>query len=293
MKIRKVIREDLPETNSSSSHSVVICMEPGGSNLNREEWGLKIDEDTQTLYIPKFYGFGRRFFCSNSVLVKLQYFSCFFISGLFKNKISMSKAMHKFELALKDILGINHVVFEEAADVWTQIHDGDISDEDINYYEFPSIDWQSYYDIKEEILESPETIKNFLLNPNSWLYGGDDSDDFISSRYSSTQKQPSPIGYFSADLLGIGRVDVEITALSDLHSELYSVFSEFCCDIGGNFIMHGDKNDNDSTHDCVYNDYDNQSQYLIYTNWRSKSTNSIEIKVPVRLTLYDNNWLSI
>ena len=287
MRIKRVIREDLPETNSSSSHSVVISMN-SEHNLDRRDWGLKIDENTQTLYIPTFSGFGREFFCSNSVLVKLQYLSCFFISGTFKKKVSMSKMMHRFEVVLKDILGVKNIVFEEAVDIWTRMKSGDIPKEDSIYYDFPEIDWQSR-DLKEEILETPETLKNFLLNPDSWVYGGDDSESKFSSKFSATQKQPETIGYYSADLQGIGRVDVEITPLSDIGWELSSVFTNFYCNVYGYFSMTGDKKNIDYTTLLEYNGYDDESRSLIFSNYKTHS----RISIPLNLTIYDTKWLSI
>ena len=125
IRIKRVIREDLPETNSSSSHSVVISMNTE-NNLKRGDWNLNIDENL-ILHIPPFLGFGREFFSSNDVLFKLQYLSCYFITGLYTNRTLMGKLIHKFELALKDILGVEHVVFEEVSSVWKGIQDKTIS----------------------------------------------------------------------------------------------------------------------------------------------------------------------
>lgn len=204
--IKKVVREDLPETNSSSSHSVVISMKTE-NNLKREDWNLNIDENL-ILHIPSFIDFGREFFSSNDVLFKLQYLSCFFITGSYRNKILMSKLIHKFEITLKDILGIKGISFDNAVDVWRAIHNSELP-EDMDL-EFPIIDWQSK-DLRYEILESPETIKNFLLNPDSWVYGGDDGDIFDLRRFPNTVLQSTVIGVISVDLVGIGIVDIELT----------------------------------------------------------------------------------
>ena len=206
IRIKRVIREDLPETNSSSSHSVVISMNTE-NNLKRGDWNLNIDENL-ILHIPPFLGFGREFFSSNDVLFKLQYLSCYFITGLYTNRTLMGKLIHKFELALRDILGIKGILFDEAVDVWRAMHNSELT-EDMEI-EFPLIDWQSR-DLRYEILESPETIKNFLLNPDSWIYGGDDGDIFDCRKYPNTILQPTVIGIISVDLVGIGIVDIELT----------------------------------------------------------------------------------
>lgn len=207
--IKKVIRKNLPETNSSSSHSVVISMDSGGI-LKKEEWNLDID-DKGILHIPSFTDFGREFFRTNSVLIKLQYLSCHYIWGLYKNRGVFSKRVHKFKTVLKDILGINGIIFEDYVNYCKDLTEGRIESGDENYYEFPTVDHNSQ-DIFDEITESEETIKNFLLNKNTWLYGGSDECRENKKVYINTELESPIIGCFSADLGGdIGRVDVEVT----------------------------------------------------------------------------------
>ena len=289
MKIKRVIREDLPETNSSSSHSVVISMK-SEENLDMSKWGLNIDENTQILYIPTFFGFGREFFCSNSTLVKLQYLSCYFIRGPLEKKVFISKQIYKFKEVLKDILGIKRVVFEEAIDFWKRLNEGNIDEEVIGYYEFPTIDWQSL-DLKSEILESKETIKNFLLNPNSWIYGGDDCDDAFSSRYSDTQITPEVIGYYSVELNGIGRVDIEVTQLSDIEHELYRVLLNFYCKEDGKFLVSGDDYKVNLKTVYEYIGFDRETFSVIFGN--NKTDESIKIHIPLKFTIYDISRFSI
>ena len=223
--IKKVIRRDLPETNSSSSHSVVISLDKSGI-MNKEEWNLDID-DNGILHIPVFSCFGREFFSTNTVLGKLQYLSCIYINSYYKDRARFGKQTHKFVSVIKGILGIKGVVFEEAAEFYKDLKEGVIGPEDREYYEFPSIDHQSH-DIFPEIIESEETIKNFLLNRNSWLYGGSDEVREDPRVYAATEIFNDPIACISAELGGdIGRVDVEITPeLRDLRDEL-KFFSNF------------------------------------------------------------------
>lgn len=217
--IKKIIRRDLPETNSSSSHSVVISMDPSGI-LGRDEWDLNIDE-SGILHVPVFSSFGREFFCTNSVLGKLEYLSCAYIRAYYKDRAQFGKQVHKFTSAIKGILGIKGVVFEEATKFYRDLKDGAIEEEDTVYYEFPSIDHQSQ-DIIPEMIESEETIKNFLLNRNSWLYGGSDEVREDPKVYASTEILCPPIACISSELGGdIGRVDVEVTAdFRELRREL-------------------------------------------------------------------------
>ena len=293
-KIKRVRRENLPETNSSSSHSVVISMK-SENNLPKEDWDLDIDDDL-VLHIPRFRDFGRSFFCSNSVLIKLQYLSGFFISGLYRNKVGISKLIHKFELALRDILGIKKIVFEDAAEVWTKIHTKEISKNDSYYYEFPTIDWQSR-DLEYEILESPETIKNFLLNPESWLYGGDDSCGYPPKLFKDTKKLPEPIGITSVNLAGIGRVDIEILPNPgyDLNSSIgdsiqetlrYFVYDqstkEFVIYEGEYFSGMNDENLlSFSTVDENFN--------VVFSNMKG----TVKLLIPEKLSIYDISTFSI
>jgi len=295
MRQKKVIRIDLPETNSSSSHSVVISMD-SEKNLNIKDSGLKIDENTKTLYIPQFSDFGREMFYSNSTLIKLEYLSCFFVRGCLAKRVTIGKQIHKFELALKDILGVEHIVFEEVSSIWKGIQEKTISKEDSFYYDFPSIDWQSLI-LEDEILESPETIKNFLLNPNSWVYGGDDCDDQYSDIFGDTKQLPGAIGYFSADLPGIGRVDIEISADFDkLTSDITRLFEQFVF-LNGKFFSISDIDLPTKNTYFELLTFKISSRCLYYGTFNFHGDKDYQEKppylVPLKLTLYnDLSWTS-
>lgn len=120
--------------------------------------------------------------------------------------------MTKFRSVIKDILGINinKVVIDDFVSFWKEVKEGIIEKDDQPYYEYPEVDHESL-DIFEEILETEETIKNFILNKNTWIYGGDDGFRGDPHLYIDTEILPTIIGCFSIDFGGdIGRVDVEI-----------------------------------------------------------------------------------
>jgi hypothetical protein len=194
--------------------------------VDKSEWDLKIDENG-TLIIPTFNCFGRELFKTNSVLTKLQYLSCYYICGLYENRVAFSKKVHKFKNVIKDILGIKKIIFEDYVDYWKGRDSGDITGEEESYYEYPFVDHESF-DIFKEITENESTLKNFLLNKHTWLYGGDDSGRGVTKFYLDTELPPTLIGCFSANFGGdIGRVDVEITEnLEDLNKEL-SFFTSY------------------------------------------------------------------
>jgi len=200
--IKEVARLGLPETNSSSSHSVVISMD-SKTLVPKEEWELDIDENL-ILRVPRFNSFGRHYFKSNRIITKIQYLSCYFLSGTYLNLPTFRKKAHKFTQVIKDILGVKGVIFETIRE-WI-----DITSERFWQMEFPEVDHESL-DIFSEILESEETIKNFLLNKNTWIYGGADGYREAKFYYLDTEIENKVIGCFSCYLGGfIGRVDIEI-----------------------------------------------------------------------------------
>ena len=279
-RVKEVIREDLPETNSSSSHSVVISMK-SENNLKREDWNLNIDDDL-VLHIPPFSDFGRYSFCSNSPLVKIQYLSCYFIDGFYTNRVLISKLIYKFESVLKDILGIKSVSFDAAVDIWTAMKKQELSEDyDI---EFPKIDWQSL-DLKEEILESQETIRNFILNPDSWIYGGDDSCDEDPEFYMDTKKIPEAAGMFSVDLTGLGRIDIEFSTENYLSSE-ESILNLIVFDqLKNEFRVQEDMTTLTMNNNFYFFHIIEISDDSINAVFKNYSNNAIS--VPGKLTIYD------
>ena len=139
--------------------------------------------------------------------------------------------MTKFRSVIKDILGINinKVIIDDFVSFWKDVKEGIIEKEDQPYYGYPEVDHESL-DIFEEILETEDTLKNFILNKNTWIYGGDDGFRGDPHLYIDTEILPTIIGCFSIDFGGyIGRVDVEISeniSQEELESQV-KFFSSF------------------------------------------------------------------
>jgi hypothetical protein len=176
----KIVRRGggLIETNSSSSHAVSICMD-AKTNLKPGDPDFDLDIKDGVLFIPKREEgeFGWQWEKSNSCLTKLQYVCGFFFNQYQKPEVQ--KSQKKLEKILKKIFGVNKVVFE-----WVEEY---VKNPKAEYFNCPDINHNSYSEMKIEILENEDTIRNFILNPKSWWYGGNDNSDAPSGFYSETK----------------------------------------------------------------------------------------------------------
>ena len=213
-KIYEVRRENLPETNSSSSHSVVIdSLSPRDSLPGSPYWDLPIDEEG-FIHIPP-RSFGRESEKFNSVLCKVQYVAGLMISSDFS---VYCRRLRSLAVVLIEISGAKDVIFDWFPNTYNDLQrsNGD------PYYEDPGMWWSlgcdidhQSMDLDEEVLESPETLKNFLLKSSSWLFLEDDSfsDEYISPSKleSGVYKQHDPEAYIVVDVGGdIGRIDIPV-----------------------------------------------------------------------------------
>lgn len=201
----KIRKRCMPETNSSSSHSVSISM---GSNFVKpgdKEWDVTIEDGV--LKIPGGVSFGWEFFRSNSVLTKLQY-----LCGIYCDDITGNgqKRISKLRRILKSIFGVKKVEFLWIAEYFKELHETGKDPEDV-YYGYPEIDHNSH-DIFEDITESVETIRHFLLCRDSWLFGGNDnSEEPEGFFYNLPIRDNDPRAILSIELGGeFGRVDWEV-----------------------------------------------------------------------------------
>lgn len=210
-RIKQVIRKNLPETNSSSSHSVVICVDP--SSLTDT---LPIDSEG-IIHVPERYNaFGWEYEKYNDPMTKLQY-----VCGIvWKYKSNRKKVKLLKEIVL-GYTGAKDLVFD-----WEENkpdNDVEFEEEEEDYFwnsGAPDIDHNSS-DIFPEIMESAKSIKNFIFNSGSWLYLGNDNSDAPEGFYEEETSDPEII--VSVDYGGdIGRVDFEYNNLvgCDIKREL-------------------------------------------------------------------------
>ena len=138
------IREDMPETNSSSSHAVII----GRGNLVKDS--LKIDDDG-IIRIPGNVSFGWELEIFKDPLSKIQY-----AAGLVGR--NSSKRLNLLKSVIKNYTGAKDVEF-----CWGS-----------NSEDFPSVDHQSS-DLFYEVWESPATLKDFIFSEDSMIITGNDN----------------------------------------------------------------------------------------------------------------------
>ena len=159
--IKRKIRLNLPETNSSSSHSLVI----GYSNhlKSREDVLRELEpyiDDSGTLRVARAE-FGWEDGKSNSVYCKLQYlmaiscsyYGCGYDEESFSDKVKVQKLLGIVERLVKEYTGLKEVEFEM---------DGS------------GVDHQSV-DLYTEIVETNSSIKQFLFSEQSWIFLGNDN----------------------------------------------------------------------------------------------------------------------
>lgn len=159
--IKRKIRLNLPETNSSSSHSLVIGY---NNHLKSKEDVLRELEshidDSGILRVARAE-FGWEDGKSNTVYEKLQYLmaiscsyhGCGFEEESFSDKVKVQKLLGIIERIVKEYTGLKEVKFEM---------DGS------------GVDHQSV-GLYKEIVESNTSIKQFLFSNQSWIFLGNDN----------------------------------------------------------------------------------------------------------------------
>lgn len=199
-KIKTVVRHDMPETNSSSSHSVVIntrefdpCL-PGDTY-----WNLDIDESGY-IHVQGDRTFGWEWEKHNDVFSKLQYVAAIFC----RNETYPQKKLAKLGQIVKEFTGAKGVIFDWAAS-YKQPRSEDPWERPAGE---PEIDHNSS-DIFPEIIESEESIKNFIFNKKSWLFLGNDNSSAERGYYDVDENtSQEPMAVLWADLGGsIGRIE--------------------------------------------------------------------------------------
>jgi hypothetical protein len=153
------IRHKMPETNSSSSHSLAIYR----NNPRKSKLTLKLD-DKNEVTIPNYpdgFGWGWEYILDPGVR------ACYVIScicGLFSRN-TFSKHKDKFEKIIKDYTGAVKVNYEWAPNGDTKTL-RDLA---------PCVDHQSISDMYEKINISEDSMRDFIFSNQSHLIiGGED-----------------------------------------------------------------------------------------------------------------------
>ena len=227
LKIRRVIRKGLPETNSSSSHAISISLSkdyytPETMNLNIDENGV--------LRIEGSDSFGWEYEKYNDALTKIKYvFGIPEVKNSPKMKKRIKDIIKSFTGAKKVVLGWEEKYLEDLKE-----NGGD----EVEIYNYgPGIDHNSS-EIFPEILESSETIKDFIFNPNSWLFlGNDNSSEPNDFYYDNDNEEVKAIA--SIDFGGeVGRLDLELFEFPS--PNIYSQILDSSNGILGNIVINPD-----------------------------------------------------
>ena len=223
--IRTTIRKNFPETNSSSSHSVSISL--SGKYYKPEEWNIEIQDDG-TIFIPDSTDdFGWEFRKYNDVLTKIQYISSIYYVKENPKKLKILKDVIKSFTGAKKVIFEFEKNFEKEYRYRLEEKNEKMRSKDI-------VDFGSEIDhgsnsIFSQILESKNKIKDFIFNPSSWLFLGNDNsnapDKFFLTPESHKKKESDAI--ISIDFGGIiGRIDFELNQFptnKNLIKTLYEV----------------------------------------------------------------------
>lgn len=218
-KIKKVTRGGgLVETNSSSSHALCICSNSDSfAKPGDPEFDLNIVDGVLYVSFDRYGNrdFGWEYEKTNHCDRKLLYVCALVFSNY--RKLSIQKEPKRLIDALKRYLGVEKVVFDWEEKYKKATRDKDEEDECLGC---PTIDHQSYYESKEEILESKSTMINFIFNKKSWFFGGNDNSSAPDGYYSEMEDsmESNADGVVEIDFPGIGVVDFDIR-LSSLTSD--------------------------------------------------------------------------
>ena len=152
------IRQKMPETNSSSSHSLSICEnDPSSPQIIN----LKFDNTGKKVIIPDCptgdFGWGEEIYYDPGV--KACYtMAC--ICGLYSGK-KLLKAKEMFEKVIKDYTGAEEVIYE-----WVGTRKPTIKN--ITTLA-PTVDHQSISDMYMKISETEDSMRDFIFSNRSWL----------------------------------------------------------------------------------------------------------------------------
>lgn len=211
-KLKIVERKNLPETNSSSSHALVI--DTGNArmvNLDSPYWDLQIDEKG-VIHVPATTKcFGREYDKFNTVSNKILY-ACGLIS--YRHVHESLSYLERLKKVVINFTGASDVIFDWIPQYYEEIEKTSLSDivEHGEYFLSPAnpeVDHQSM-DLFSEVWETDETLKSFIFNLDSWLYLGSDECDPVKDFYAGD-------GIDNADAIihldfgdEIGKIDIPI-----------------------------------------------------------------------------------
>ena len=161
----KIIR-DLPETNSSSSHSVVL----GTNERFDRDNSLSLNTDGNIVIESSDYRFDEQAEKFNDATMKLLY--AYGLTFSLLSNESMFRQLKEIEDVVLGFTGAKKLIipwFDEYFKDRRKYRNNDYEIICLSDYT-PSVDYQSLHEMTIQIFESPETLKDFIFNKNSVLY---------------------------------------------------------------------------------------------------------------------------
>lgn len=224
-------RIGLPETNSSSSHSIVISELKRDDSEYLENLSEYIKDDV--LFIPDCsgYDFGNgSFSASNDIMKKISFAISLYSSTNygFNNLPAVLKFLDYLRSIIKSFTGVKNVIFESIDKYNEMFEEHQISEyfDEYNEYDydyrcvsFGIVDHQSC-DLSEELFQNRNTLKDFIFSKDSWLFLGSDCYDMDSkisdylSEYYKLENNPQKFDYASIDFeKNLGRIDIPLDGI--------------------------------------------------------------------------------
>lgn len=239
-RIKRVVRYDFPETNSSSSHSCVIDFGKidEQKRLQKIKEGLDIREGV--LYLPDTnLQFGWNFFITNRLIDKIMYLCSTVFCGKYKrvtdcegNLINLydldRKLIHRFIRNLCDILKVKDIKFkffedfkkycEEHPELVEKAKAGcrrdiyESVDELYSNLTIPETDLSTSRYIYDLVNEDKEVLRRFLLGEDSYLLGGNDNSAIPTRLKDKTEENTKDVIVIARIKVGgeLGDIDFEI-----------------------------------------------------------------------------------
>ena len=231
------------ETNSSTSHSVCISMD---SEIDPSIYEL-IKNDKLYIY-PRNEGFSN--YKTNKCLDKLQFLVSIICTDV--STVHGSKRVKHFRTLLKNAIGVNDVYIGHIDEYYELLRKRNKKPFE-NRFEYESFILKNFKlpkiitlnngnTIEEEIFETRETLRSFILSPNSWLYFLDSvyhkNDDykFMSEMYCDVDYFDSIATVEYSENL---KVDVKVNLFSSGNSLLK--LCDKIREIPGNIVVNSDK----------------------------------------------------
>ena len=226
-KLLEVRRIGLAETNSSSSHSVII------NSIDRK-FDLKslLPDENNIVRIPYLrVDFGNtNFQAFNNPVIKIQLVLS--ILGQFsEDLIDFGKKIFRLKRILCDFSGANDFIFEGLEHLVKNYNDTRKEGYEDSFYEvldctLSLVDHQSSRGLKINIFENKESVLNFIFNEDSWLFLSSDCCDNETLILNVLRKHyslDSDIKNYATVELGynIGNVDFPLT-----HYPLFSTIGD-------------------------------------------------------------------